>query len=339
MAFSISPSTQDNSLFIEEAPTNVTSCSHCTYLIELGDLRVTFYRSQRTSVYYHLSCFTPFTRLRIDERDLDSGVIREKSKENQERLRDWLAQWNKQFLLSKHDLDSITRKSIATSPPPTRRVLLEAFKFLNPVCLGASVSLVCKAWYHVSWEEELWQVVGLPAHSKEKYLQHLLTTCIHCQEVLAPEARFMVCPLLRRPKCRRCYSKKKYRPFRVQWARSAYKLTRDYLVKVGATLFEFDGQECCYLHQVKKLVDSHRKKIVSMLFEMDKEGVLAGCRDVLNLSLMSNSWNLRFRRYFDRKVQEHSLASRVQAFVQKAKTRSQCAKFLQSLRTPQQSSA
>ena len=325
MVLRVHNDTYRNKLYIEEAPTSVTSCKDCIYLIAEGEVRVTFYRSQQTSYYFHLECFVPLTRVQIRPRDISSGIQRQMSPENCEKVKQWMEKWNRQFILTPQESSKHTQKHIASVPPVNRRVLLEAFKFLSPGTIVRNVTLVNHCWYHITWENELWQSFG-PVRDRVEYTVEILHTCIHCMEKLKPKKRFMIDPLTNRPKCPSCYKEDEYRPQRFAWVKQIYGLTPAYLRAVKVPIFLFDDFECVYYYQMLRIVSAHQHSIAKRLLS-DRNASVFGPECLLYLE------NLLLKPgIFDQKPKsKNPLIQKVFKFLASAKSEKSVKGFMSAL--------
>ena len=252
-------------LLIEAAPTGVTTCKTCNKKIGEGEARVSFHRRCASTVVFHLYCFTPVVRVRVNLADLK--VV---GTEIQEEVEEWVRDWNKQFELKGKDVEMMTVKRVKTEAGRKKRILLEAFKFLDHITLIHLVTPICREWYHVSWEDELWREfmhqVGFRGQgSRQEFLTIWMTSCAHCNTPLASEKRYMVCPLTYRPKCKRCFSNELYRPIRLSWARTEYSITPSMLKTLQVPVFLYDDQSCFYLYQARDKVISLRRNHIQLV--------------------------------------------------------------------------
>lgn len=234
-----------------------------------------FHRRCASSLFYHLYCFTPVIRVRMQ--DTSIKVI---GTEIQEEVKEWINDWNQQFDLSPTSLQTFTEKKVKTEASRHKRILLETFKYLDAVSIVKLVTGICREWYHVSWEDELWQVLmrtcfprwtGKRA-SRREFLTVWLTSCAHCNKELENENRHMVCPLTFRPKCVGCFRDGKNRPTRLNWAKNEYFLSPSLIKELGISVFSYDSEECIYLYQAAdKLIARRREQITKVLEILSQE--------------------------------------------------------------------
>lgn len=297
-------------LVIEASPTGVTHCKACQKKIGSGEARVAFHRRCASSLFYHLYCFTPAVRVRI--KDNSVKVI---GTEIQEEVEEWVNDWNKQFDLSPANLHIFTEKQVKTEANRHKRILLESFKYLDAISIVKLVTGVSREWYHVSWEDELWQVLtrtcfpewtGKQA-SRKDFLKAWFTSCAHCNKALKNEQRHMVCPLTFRPKCVGCFRDANYRPIRLNWAKNEYLLPRSLIKELGFSIFSYDGEDCIYLYQAADRLKAKRREQIVQVLELlsqENESELFP-RDLLNSLRAGSDDDLlkpgRFHYYLYRK--------------------------------------
>ena len=211
--------------------------------------------------------------------------------EIQEEVEEWVNDWNKQFDLSPASVKSFTEKRIKTGPSHRKRILLEAFKYLDAISLVKLVTGVSKEWYHVSWEEELWQVLtrtyfptwrGKQA-SRTEFITVWMTCCAHCEKELINPKRHMVCPVTFRPKCLNCFQDAKNRPMRLNWAKNQYYLSKSMIKSLKIPIFTYDNEESIYLYQAADKIIARRREFISEVLELiNKEPVQLFPQDFLD---------------------------------------------------------
>ena len=259
-----------NDLLIEEAPTGKTSCKQCHKDIPKASIRVTFRRYYSKSHYFHLNCFTPILKVRI----YFDGVSQMKDPERKQEVEGWIENWNRQFDLCTELLEIYMRKRVMSVPPPNRRVLLESFKYLDVRTLVA-VGSICKAWLHVSWEDEIWDmhvsgILGggtIKGSGRAAYILAYFTLCIHCKKPLQSNERHMICPLTNRPKCLRCFKNHIYRPLTLDWVKQSDGISARSIKELNIPTFDFHNRKCIYLYMLEGKLGHHRKQRVLQLIQ------------------------------------------------------------------------
>jgi hypothetical protein len=266
-----SPGLTRLSLLIEAAPTGLTHCKGCQKKIGCGEARVAFHRRCASSLFYHVYCYSPAIRARIDMNN-----VKIVGTEIQEEVEEWVNDWNRQFDLSPASVKSFTEKRIKTETSQQKRILLEAFKYLDAISIVKLVTEVCKEWYHVSWEEELWQVLtrsyfptwrGKQA-SRTEFITVWMTCCAHCEKELKNTKRHMVCPITFRPKCLSCFQDPKNRPMRLNWAKNEYYLSKSMIKSLNIPIFTYDNEESIYLYQSADQIIARRREYISEALEL-----------------------------------------------------------------------
>jgi hypothetical protein len=110
--------------------------------------------------FSHLLCLRETQWLPIS---LLSSSVRSRCIEEEEALealKGKVEAWNQQLGATETTIQPIYRsKAVFTAAPADRRLLLEAFKYLKPQEVERTAAIVCKGWYHISREEELWAAI------------------------------------------------------------------------------------------------------------------------------------------------------------------------------------
>lgn len=266
----LSPDLYTNDLLIEEAPTGKTSCKQCHGIILKGSIRLTFRRFWSKSHYFHLNCFTPILKVRV----YSAIVNQTRDTEKRQEVEQWIDAWNQQFTLSMQWLQVYMHKQVMSAQPPNRRGLLECFKYLDVRTL-ARVGGACKAWYHVSWEDEVWDLhvpgilgVGVQEGSgRAAYIFAYFALCLHCKKPLQNIERHMICPLTKRPKCLTCFANRSYRPLTLDWVKREERLSVKTLKELQVPIFDFHNHRCVYLYMLEGKLGLHRKQRALHLIE------------------------------------------------------------------------
>lgn len=259
-----------NDLLIEEAPTGKTRCKQCSQDIPKASIRVTFKRYMSKSHYFHLNCFTPCLKVRI----YFEKVSQIKDPERKQEAEGWIENWNRQFDLCTELLEIYMRKRVMSVQPPNRRVLLESFKYLDVRTLVA-VGSICKAWLHVSWEDEIWNthVIGVLGNGtiqesgRAAYILAYFTLCIHCKKPLQSYDRHMICPLTNQPKCLSCFENRIYRPLTLDWVKGEESISARTIKELQIPIFDFHNRKCIYLYMLEGKLGPYRKQRILQLMQ------------------------------------------------------------------------
>ena len=258
----LGPDIYFNDLLIELAPTGQTSCKVCHELISKADIRVTFKRNMCKSHYFHLHCFTPIIPVRVYSNTITTIIDVEK----RQLVEEWVIDWNRQFTVRIDLVQNCNVKHVRSVEPKMRRALIECFKYLD----GSTVVVaggICREWYHVAWEEELWDLLlakGFPALQTEDrgrigYLTAYFARCLHCLKSLTPDECHMICPLTHRPKCLKCFQDKKYRPFALNWVKKSENVSVKILNNLQVPIFDFNKHQCIYLYMLEEKLGRYRQ--------------------------------------------------------------------------------
>jgi hypothetical protein len=96
-----------------------------------------------------------------------------------------------------------------------RRLLLETFQYLEIKELEQIVAFVCKEWFHVSRDNELWKTRYLdsfqPSNTSEmdnyrsKFIVQNQSCCWMCHRHVDLKEIKLICPNRKRPLCRDCF--------------------------------------------------------------------------------------------------------------------------------------
>ena len=302
-------------LVIHPSPTAKTRCTQCKTDIKKGHLRADVHKYMAGIDYYHLACYTHtgLTPLNADkvtgkrvQEDRDKAVIRE-----------WVETWNRQFSAKEEEVPvQFLQKAVVTASTPLRRLLLEVFQYLTMPELETNVALSCKAWFHVSRDEEFWRSRVLsqfePAETeaqgnyRRKYIAYWQGSCWHCKLVPSIDQICMKCPYFKRPLCTACASI----PDLKIW--SFRKYSREVLFSYGllqelnVASFQYRKALSSYLYMIKEkvvpYVEAQKAKLVR---EIEAQGLavettLRLARDVENFNSdlyydgnKQKSWKLR----------------------------------------------
>ena len=266
MVIRVTSHTSSNLLSILESPTNVTHCKVCHSRIHTGELRVSFCRFNFSSYHYHLYCFQPITHVRID---LNQCQVNVGDKDLLDDLKNWVCEWNRQFAVDWEGIAIYQRKGLEGHPGNFRRPLIEVFRYLDRSSLVLVAGRVSRGWYEVTWDKELWPTISSFQpnfnHPRAVYIAALYRQCMHCgEETKDPH---MICPLFRRPKCYKCYQKRKFRPQRLRWVMRDYSIGKGLIRRIGLKVFKFDGKDCLYLYLSYEPIGAFRCELAKVAAE------------------------------------------------------------------------
>ena len=266
----LSPEIYTNDILIEEAPSGKTSCKKCHGSIPKAAIRLTFRRFWSKSHYFHLHCFTPILQVRVYS---EANVNQVTDPEKRQEVEEWIEAWNQQFTLSMEWMQVYMHKQVTSAQPHNRRALLECFKYLDVRTL-VRVGEACKAWYHVSWEAEIWDVHVLAVlgegvqqgSGRSAYVFAYFSLCLHCKKPLQNSERHMICPLTKRPKCLACFANRNYRPLTLDWVKRD-RLSVKTLKELQVPIFNFHNRQCVYLYMLEGKLGLYRKQRALQLVE------------------------------------------------------------------------
>lgn len=167
-------------------------CQKCEESVEYGQVTVI---DRPKWKYYHMRCFTLNRRYPVSVKTVlhtDNPVSE---------VVEWLTQHNSQFIPS-----IPSSKPLQFTIPYNPRLLLSAFQFLDSLSI-LRVSSVCRVWYKVTLEPELWQVLSARDYtnpglitSKTAYFALERRICYHCKSSDGDE----MCPIMLKPLCKKC---------------------------------------------------------------------------------------------------------------------------------------
>ena len=252
-----------NSLTIEETQTAYTKCEACSAFIAKNQLRATFRRTSKGTRYFHLQCYTPGLSVRIHPTDL---TLKIQSEDCQLEVVQWVDRWNQQFE-DRHEKYQLPR--VKSEAGPQRRLLLEVFGYLTAVEIVKSAGEVCKSWYAVAWEDEVWKshLPHPPAASlRAHYIVLYHRTCIRCGQFLQSAQVHMLCPLSHRPTCYTCYSLEENRPQHLLSLKGLYGLEPAVFKQLPTVrVFPFEGFDCVYYNEANAVIRKQRKELATAI--------------------------------------------------------------------------
>lgn len=263
------PYVYSNSLTIEETQTAYTKCEACSSFIAKNQLRATFRRTSKGTRYFHLQCYTPGLSVRIHPTDL---TLKIQSEDCQWEVRHWVDEWNKQFEITQEVYGKYQLPRVESEAGPLRRLFLEVFCYLTAAEIVQIAGKVCKSWYAVAWEDEVWQthLPHPPASSlRAHFIASYLRTCLRCGTFLQPAQIHMLCPLSHRPTCLTCYSLEENRPQHLLMLQGLYGLDPAVFHKLpNVRVFPFEGFDCVYYNEANEAIRKERKALATAILAL-----------------------------------------------------------------------
>ena len=199
-------------MFISYSRCGTTLCQVCQTRISEGTLQVD--TEARKPQFFHLTCWRPEparpVNLRTMLRSVRAGQLRTEVKL-------WVREWNRQFEVAEELVPvEFLRKAVVTVEPPLRRLLLAVAQFLTTAETETLVAYTCKAWFHVSRDEEFWKTrftadyhpseTEAQADYRRKYIACVRASCWHCKKLPAAREVYQISPYFNRLICYRCDS-------------------------------------------------------------------------------------------------------------------------------------
>lgn len=198
---------------LDVCPSRLTHCEICNSPILLGALRVIKHRMYSRSLYYHLACWRPDPVIPLTLSALCTWKI--KDRERLIEVEKWVQDWNQQFEMKEERvLAQYLGKAVSTAGTPLRRLLLEVFEYCTMTEIETTVAYACKAWFHVSRDEEYWKTrfiadfhpseTNAQCDYRRKYIVYLQGSCWHCCKLLEMKEILFKCNYYKRPLCKAC---------------------------------------------------------------------------------------------------------------------------------------
>jgi hypothetical protein len=197
-----------------------TVCEVCNTTIQKQSMRVII-PAYTTKHYFHFECYKPTRQLFIEQRDITNKLSKP---EHLDKFNAWLEAWNANFSSSFAPAAlalKFTTKVVDSKHSQRHRVWIESLRFLEGREMVKVLPLVCKEFYHISWQNELWKLYVLQEYGLEVdsslarsiYINNFANQCISCH-TLPSEDMYYRCPLLNRVLCKLCqqpsYAYEKY---------------------------------------------------------------------------------------------------------------------------------
>jgi hypothetical protein len=189
---------------------SLTVCEVCRAIIEKQSMRIII-PAYHVKHYFHFGCYKPKRQLFIERWSIDNKLSKP---EHRDKFNAWLEAWNANFSSSftpvQLDL-KFTTKAVGSKQSNIHRVWIESLRFLGGIEMVTVIPLVCKEFYHISWQNELWkhyvlQEFGLEVEGSQArgiYINNYANQCISCH-TLPNSNNYYRCPLINRVLCRSC---------------------------------------------------------------------------------------------------------------------------------------
>ncbi|CAG9335756.1 unnamed protein product [Blepharisma stoltei] len=189
-----------------------TRCWVCREGIKKNDINIHIYH-MNGSENYHLDCYTPKVKQYICESDISVYLKDEDAK----KFYAWLEKWNQNYapIDKPYHAPLNLIKQVESTPSKYRRAWIEVFRFISPWEVSRTLTLVCREFYHITWDEELWHFYYVKEFNdpeeqcskwKDKYISMAFQGCIGCHKILTDQ-NFYRCPMLKKPLCWNCREK------------------------------------------------------------------------------------------------------------------------------------
>lgn len=199
-----------NSLTVDTPLSSQSTCEACHLSIQKNSMRIAE-RGYMKGHYFHFECFHPKLNSFIENADVKCLLYKP---EDLNRFYAWLNEWNsgKNSSFVPLTLAPKFKTKVVNSEHSNRhRVWVEILSFLQGKEMVKTVPFVCKEFYHISWQGELWRKYSLTEFSetvqletaREFYISRTLNQCIECHNVPSKEEYYR-CPMLNRVLCSVC---------------------------------------------------------------------------------------------------------------------------------------
>lgn len=188
-------------------------CRTCRTAIPEGALQVVMHSAKLGVSVCHLTCWKPNSAVPMQRNWFKFRDMQAQSRKKE--VEDWIETWNLQFT-PKEDLvpQLYLNKAVNTSETSLRRLLLAVYQYLTPREIDTAVSLACRAWFHISRDEELWRTLFVAefkpietegeGNYRRKYIAYLLGSCWHCKALKPVQEIVRICSIYKRPLCKQC---------------------------------------------------------------------------------------------------------------------------------------
>ncbi|CAG9329429.1 unnamed protein product [Blepharisma stoltei] len=265
---------------------SLTRCRVCQQNIKKHDIRIFIYHMSGNE-YYHLNCYRPKVMQYICEKDIRMNL----GGDGLQRFKEWLEEWNSKYppIDKPYHSPPNMLKQVESKPSKYKRAWIEVFRFMSPAEVASKLSFVCKEFYHITWDEELWHfyytnefpVPEIEVDNwKNSYIAMALKACIGCHKLME-EDNFFRCPLLKKPLCMNCSNTKKFRVLSKSQIKAHYQINPN-LLNVQFYLGKWSTLSC-YNFMIKKAVVEYRQQNKQILLkELENKPQYQDLKEILD---------------------------------------------------------
>lgn len=261
-------------------------CRACHTVIAKEALQVVTHSSQLGVSVCHLACWRAERVVPMQFSWFQFGNIEAESRIQE--VKDWVEAWNLQFR-PRGDLVPATflKKAVITAETAIRRLLLCVYQYLSGREVDTTVAYVCKAWFHVSRAEEIWQTLFLrefqspetekKGHFRRQYIAYVLAACWHCKSIKSLGEIYWKCGIYQRPLCKECARKPACSIIAISSYVCTYKVSKYVLKDCALPSFLVNGAPHTYYHLLRAKLQPHaetRRKLLLSTLDADFPGRL-----------------------------------------------------------------
>ena len=253
------------SFIIDQVYRSQHPCDYCDKEMLPGDLRV-----QQRSKSYHLACYRPDIRMRIEQQNVKNHAQNEEKKQ----FELWLSRYNEAFRTVGTG-EAQKWKVRLLGRYGKRRELVEALKYLSARELACTVSLVSKDWRAQSLDTEIWTSLihlsypgtpSLPYHPRICYQYLYLSCCYGCSCLFPPCSEVLTKhPVTCQPLCKDCFPKQFFNPVMVENYCVYLGINRDYIRSANVRTFMLGSKFSLMPYEAKRKIVALRKRRMEAL--------------------------------------------------------------------------
>ena len=167
------------------------------------------------------------------------------------------------------------KKSLPTIPHTRKRTLIEIFKYLPILDTNSSLPLVCKEFYEICWDNELWHsylsrdfnIICPYTESKSNYIKQYNNLCISCK-TFPSEITFHRCPYLKKTICKNCLRKEEFELMHQADIKISFGVNLKSLKLNYAT--STVGSKLSYVFKILREVYKYREKQKEKILQMSQ---------------------------------------------------------------------
>ena len=292
-------------------------CRACCQTITNGNLQVV-QRSTKFGIrVVHLSCWRPETTqpYKADWFFVMDVEARDKRGE----LVAWVNKWNSQFeTKEEHVPAQYLTKSVMTTETPLKRLLLEVFQYLTVTDTETKVAYTCKAWFHVTRDEEFWRTRFMlefnPSQTEQqgnyrrKFIAYRLGSCWHCKKLLSLPEISQRCPIFNQPLCKTCSRSSDCRLVSFTTFTDRCKATPATLKHLQIPYFLKLGSKVSYLLLFKTKMQAYaeaRRRLLIQYIDLNHP-------ELLTISLKNELQNFNFEAFYATEWERNCQLSKVE---------------------------